>query len=57
MNEIADRVAFPQLSEGEMQCLETLGTTRPFSNGEFLLESGQSDYSFFAIKSGAVAIR
>ncbi|EMI54046.1 response regulator receiver modulated FAD- dependent pyridine nucleotide-disulfide oxidoreductase [Rhodopirellula sallentina SM41] len=48
--------AFPNISEEEMGCLERLGTMRQFSNGDVLFESGDSDFSFFVVRSGRVAI-
>jgi len=47
-----DPVAFPVLTEAEMACLADLGELRRFRDGELLLEYGQKDYSFFAIKAG-----
>ncbi|WP_145417357.1 FAD-dependent oxidoreductase [Planctomycetes bacterium K23_9] len=55
-NELADRVAFPLLTEREMTELEQIGSAREFADGESLFESGQKDYSFFAILSGDVVI-
>ncbi len=51
-----DSIAFPKLTLEELACLEKLGTTRTFSNGEPLFSYGDHDYSFFAIKSGEVII-
>ncbi len=48
--------AFPRLSADEMSCLEELGRVRNFDDGEALFSSGDRDYSFFAVKSGAVSI-
>lgn len=55
-NEIADRVAFPQLTADELACLEQIGVVRHFADGDVLVEYGEKDHSFFAIKSGTVAI-
>ncbi|WP_166830336.1 FAD-dependent oxidoreductase [Thalassoroseus pseudoceratinae] len=48
--------AFPTLSADEMSCLEQLGRVRSFADGEALFSSGDKDFSFFAVKSGAVVI-
>lgn len=48
--------AFPTLTESEMKCLEQLGTVRTFADGEPLFRNGDKDFSFFAVKSGHVAI-
>lgn len=48
--------AFPDLTADEMACLEQLGQVRQFADGEALFSNGDRDFSFFAIKSGAVAI-
>lgn len=55
-SETIDRVAFPVLTEDELSCLQKLGEVRHFTDGELLVEYGEKDHSFFAIKSGAVAI-
>ncbi|QDT06874.1 Thioredoxin reductase [Rubripirellula lacrimiformis] len=52
----ADRVAFPELTEQEMDDLARIGMVRDLATGESLFESGQKDYSFFAVVSGNVAI-
>ena len=48
--------AFPDLTDDELSCLEELGTVRQFRDGEPLFSHGDRDFSFFAIKSGEVAI-
>lgn len=51
-----DPVAFPTLTDAEMACLEERGEVRRFRDGETLFEVGEKNYSFFAIRSGSVAI-
>jgi len=48
--------AFPNLTDSELDCIETLGMRRSVAPGETLIQSGQRDYSFFAIRRGLVAI-
>ncbi|EMI27518.1 FAD-dependent oxidoreductase [Rhodopirellula europaea] len=56
LHEPSDNAAFPRLTEEELACLEDIGTVRRFSDGEQLFDLGEMDYSFFAVKSGAVRI-
>ncbi|MEP6167477.1 MAG: FAD-dependent oxidoreductase [Rhodopirellula bahusiensis] len=56
LNELPDTAAFPLLTEDELACLEEIGTVRRFADGDLLFDLGEMDYSFFAIKSGAVRI-
>ncbi len=48
--------AFPDLTDSELQCLETIGSSRSFNAGDPLFQNGDRDYSFFAIRRGDVAI-
>lgn len=52
----ANYVAFPELTPDEMACLAEIGAARHFADGELLIEAGEKDYSFFAIRTGQVAI-
>ena len=52
----SNTLAFPNLTDGEMLCLEELGSCREFSDGEALFQHGDREFSFFAIKSGEVVI-
>jgi thioredoxin reductase (NADPH) len=56
LHDLPDTAAFPRLTEDELACLEDIGTIRRFADGEQLFDLGEMDYSFFAIKSGAVSI-
>lgn len=53
----ATEVAFPQLDEGQIECVAQLGTLRQFRDGEALFNSGDRNYPFFVVKRGEVAIR
>lgn len=55
-NATANEVAFPRLTPDEMACLAQIGRPRHFDDGEVLIECGEKDYPFFAIRSGQVAI-
>lgn len=50
------KAAFPTLTDDELSCLERLGTSRTFGDGEALFQNGDRNVSFFAIKSGEVTI-
>lgn len=56
MTNLANNVAFPTLSEGELQCLRELGAEREFQDGEALIENGDRDFSFFAVTEGALTV-
>src|SRR5262249_9785376 len=51
-----DIVAFPTLDEVELNVLETLGSPRSMTVGEYLYQEGDTTYDFYALRSGAVEI-
>jgi thioredoxin reductase (NADPH) len=51
-----DTVAFPTLDDAELALLETLGTRRSVTVGEYLYREGDTTYDFYAIRSGATEI-
>jgi thioredoxin reductase (NADPH) len=51
-----DAVAFPTLDDSELAYLETLGTRRPMSVGDYLYREGDSTYDFYVIVSGAAEV-
>jgi thioredoxin reductase (NADPH) len=51
-----DTVAFPTLDGANLALLETLGTQRPMTVGEYLYQEGDTTYDFYALRSGAVEI-
>ncbi len=51
-----DAVALPTLADSELAVLETLGTRRSVTVGEYLYREGDTTYDFYVILSGAVEI-
>ncbi|HEX6387264.1 MAG TPA: FAD-dependent oxidoreductase [Anaerolineae bacterium] len=49
-------VAFPQLSQEQIDKLEPYATLRRFADGETLIEAGETDSRFFVVKEGAVEV-
>ena len=47
---------FPALADAELAILETLGTRRSVTVGEYLYREGDTTYDFYVILSGAVEI-
>jgi thioredoxin reductase (NADPH) len=56
MSPTDDAVAFPTLDDAELAVLETLGTRRSMTVGEYLYREGDTTYDFYAIRLGAVEI-
>ena len=57
MDEPLDRYgAFPRLNDAQRVRLRAVGEVRSVSPGEVLFREGDSDYPFFVVESGAVAI-
>jgi thioredoxin reductase (NADPH) len=50
------QVAIPGLTDAEMQIVASLGTVQRFADGQVLIEEGDKDFPFFAIKAGAIEI-
>ena len=48
--------AYPTLTEEQMALLASQADEAEFADGEALFHEGESDFSFFVIKSGAVRI-
>lgn len=51
-----DTVVFPTLDDSELAALDTLGTRRLVTVGEYLYREGDATYDFYVILSGAVEI-
>jgi thioredoxin reductase (NADPH) len=51
-----DPVAFPVLDATELGRLETIGSRRSVSGGEYLFREGDPTYDFYVVVSGAVDI-
>jgi thioredoxin reductase (NADPH) len=51
-----DAVAFPTLEDAELAVLETLGTRRSVTVGEYLYREGDTTYDFYVIRSGTAEI-
>ena len=51
------QVAFPRLTDAEMQTVSTFGTVQRFADGQVLIEEGDKDFPFFVVKQGAIEIR
>src|SRR5580658_4929466 len=49
-----DAVAFPTLTDADMAVMDTLGTRRPMTAGEYLYREGDLTYDFMVVVSGAV---
>jgi thioredoxin reductase (NADPH) len=56
MSLIDDTVAFPTLDDAELAVLESLGTRRSVTVGEYLYREGDTTYDFYVIRSGAAEI-
>lgn len=52
-----DSVAFPLLTQAEIDQLAKYGERFTFQDGDALWEAGESDYCFYVILSGAASIR
>jgi thioredoxin reductase (NADPH) len=48
--------AFPTLNEVELACMAELGKPRSFKDGEVLIEIGDRDFPFHAVRSGEIVI-
>ena len=53
---IDDPVAFPTLDASEIAAIDTLGSRRSISAGEYLYRAGDAKYDFYVVVSGAVEI-
>ncbi|HWE35450.1 MAG TPA: FAD-dependent oxidoreductase [Isosphaeraceae bacterium] len=51
-----DLLAFPKLSDAEVECLAGLATIRSFRDGEPIFQAGQRGLPFYVVESGAIAI-
>jgi thioredoxin reductase (NADPH) len=51
-----DTVAFPTLDDAELAVLETLGSRRSVTVGEYLYREGDTTYDFYVIRSGTAEI-
>ncbi len=49
-------LAFPKLSEAEVECLAGLAKLCSFEDGETIFEAGQRGISFYVVESGGIAI-
>jgi len=49
-------VAFPRLTDAEMEVVSSLGSVRRFADGEVLIREGEKDFPFFAVVAGAIEI-
>jgi thioredoxin reductase (NADPH) len=52
----ACETAFPTLTEAELACVSRIGTSRTFQDGEVLIEIGDLDFPFYAVRSGEIVI-
>src|SRR4051794_14882490 len=50
------QLAFPELSDSEMEGLAGLATVCTFKDGELVFEAGQRGLPLYAVESGAIAI-
>src|SRR5262249_31049124 len=49
-------IAFPKLSESELEHLAGLATMCSFQDGELIFQAGQRGLPFYVVESGAIAI-
>ena len=49
-------LAFPKLSEAEVECLAGLATICSFEDGETIFQAGQRGLPFYVVESGEIAI-
>jgi thioredoxin reductase (NADPH) len=49
-------LAFPKLSEAEVECLRKLATVCSFEDGETIFQAGQRGLPFYVVESGEIAI-
>src|SRR5215813_2208259 len=47
---------FPTLSSGQIARIASQGLIRPITQGEVLIEGGQTDVPFFVVKSGEIEV-
>ncbi len=53
---LEDKVAFPLLSEQQLDRLRSVAEPEEFEAGEFLYRAGDSEYDFYVVESGKVEI-
>jgi thioredoxin reductase (NADPH) len=53
---LCSTIAFPTLSEEELRCVATIGVPRSFRDGDVLIEIGDRDFPFYAVRSGEIVI-
>jgi thioredoxin reductase (NADPH) len=57
MAETPDRnSAYPRLTEGQLEMLETLGERRATTSGQVLFREGELHYDFYVVLAGTVAV-
>ena len=49
-------LAFPKLSDSEVECLAGLATICSFEDGEVIFQAGQRGMPFYVVESGEIAI-
>jgi CRP-like cAMP-binding protein len=49
-------LAFPKLSDSEVECLAGLATICSFKDGELVFQAGQRGLPFYVVESGEIAI-
>ena len=54
--EYVQQLAFPRLSDSEIECLAGLATTCSFTDGELVFQAGQRGVPFYVVESGGIAI-
>src|SRR5215813_6983933 len=50
------QLAFPKLSEAEVECLAGLAKVCSFRDGEAIFQAGQRGLPFYVVESGGIAI-
>ena len=54
--EFEHQLAFPKLTEAEVECLAGLAKLCSFKDGEAIFQAGQRGLPFYVVESGEIAI-
>ena len=53
---LCSSIAFPHLTEAELRCVAEIGVPRSFRDGDVLIDEGDRDFPFYAVRSGEIVI-
>ena len=54
--DLVHHLAFPKLSDSEVECLAGLAAICSFKDGELIIQAGQRGLPFYVVESGGIAI-